>query len=62
MDKDEDWVQSTPLQGVMLNDWTIFMSYVYGSAFKKPRRLQIKRETESSKLAPAATASSIRGR
>ncbi|CAN1805786.1 hypothetical protein LINPERHAP1_LOCUS24405, partial [Linum perenne] len=33
--KDEDWIKSSNPRGITLNDWTIYMSYVYGEEFQK---------------------------
>ncbi|CAN1290716.1 hypothetical protein LINPERPRIM_LOCUS20816, partial [Linum perenne] len=34
--KDEDWIKSSNPRGITLNDWTIYMSYVYREEFQGP--------------------------
>ncbi|CAN1302346.1 hypothetical protein LINPERPRIM_LOCUS25411, partial [Linum perenne] len=33
--KDENWIRSSNPRGITLNDWTIYMSYVYEEEFEK---------------------------
>ncbi|CAN1147748.1 hypothetical protein LINPERHAP2_LOCUS16050 [Linum perenne] len=45
--KDENWIRSSNPRGITLNDWTIYMSYMYGEEFQiskagvKPSRGQL---------------------
>ncbi|CAN1762124.1 hypothetical protein LINPERHAP1_LOCUS8217 [Linum perenne] len=56
--KDEDWIKSSNQRGITLNDWIIYMSYVYGEEFQVYGSMRGRSESSSSSAASISSVAS----